>query len=531
MNEPRDPRVRALVTEMVEASPPAPSFEEIRAVEPYLAAGRPAPRRPRRSRRSWTAIGVSVAAVAGGTVFASQSIDDGANSPEAAVTRLVDALEDSDAIGVLEALPPSERRLVREPLLDVQAELTRLGLLGEDLDPDDVAGAAVDVDGDLDLRTEPLAEDVVAVHVESGARFTFDPDTFPFGDQASEVLGLEDPEPTEVDLRRALEDELVVVAVEEDGRWHASLGYTLAETMRRSDDTPRAFPRPDEAIPAVGAASPEEAVEHFLRATLRRDIRRMVGLLDPEEGEVLHAYGPLLVDVVQEELPAPPDVQVSDLRTTVSGEGGARRVVIDHATATLPPGEEEGGATSIEIDGRCLRTEYLLPGLEPQLSDSCDEDQLGDFLSTGPFGFAYEVVDRGGQWFVRPVSTVAASVVDELRRLEAGELQSDDRIGNAVLSLTLFHVWGPGLGVFTYSDGTGAAELGCYDAIGADPDDPASQMAAVRSCLAAGVADGSIPEEELRAFDCGQMLAEPVPTTVPGNDPVSAYEECIAGGG
>jgi hypothetical protein len=528
MNEPRDPRVRALVAEMVEAAPPAPSFEEIRAVEPYLAAGRAARPPQRRSRRSWTAIGVSIAAVAGGTVFAAQSVDDGANSPEAAVTRLVDALEDSDVIGVLEALPPSERRLLREPLLDVQAELTRLGVLGEGLDPDDVAGAAIRVDGDLDLRTEPLAEDVVAVHVESGARFTFDPRSFPFGDEGAELLGLEDPQPTDVDLRRALEDELVVVAVEEDGGWHASLGYTLAETMRRSDETPSAFPDPGQAIPAVGGVSPEAAAEHFLRATLRRDIRRMVGLLDPEEGEVLHAYGPLLLGVV-EELPVPAEVQLTDLRTTVTGDGRARRVVIDHVTASLPPAEGEP-MSSIEIDGRCLRSEYIYPGLEPQRGDSCDERAVDDIFALGPFDLVYEVVDRGGQWFVRPVTTIATSIVDELRRLEAGEVQSSEQVGDAVFGLAMFHVWGPGLGLFSYVDGSGAQELGCYDAHGEDPDDPAARSAAVRSCLVAGVAEGLIPESELRGFDCEVVTADTVPGTPP-EEVAAAFDSCMEAGG
>lgn len=533
MNEPRDPRVRALVTELVEASPPAPSFEEIRAVEPYLAARRPAPRRRRRSRRSWTAIGVSVAAVAGGTVFAAQSIDDGASSPEAAVTRLVDALEDSDVIGVLEAMPPSERRLLREPLLDVQSELTRLGILAEDLDADDVAGAAVRVDGELDLRTEPLTEDVVAVHVESGARFSFDPGSFPFGDQAAEALGLEDPEPTDVDLREATEDELVVVAVEEEGAWHASLGYTVAETFRRSDDTPESFPQPDRAIPAVGAASPEAAAEHFLRATLRRDIRRMVGLLDPEEGRVLHTYGSLLVDEVNEELPAPPDVQLSDLRTTVTGDGAARRVVIDRVTATASPGGGGGPpipGVTVEIDGRCLRSEYIYAGLEPQTGDSCDERAVSDVVTPGPFGLAYEVVERDGQWFIRPVTTVATSIVDELRRLEAGELQSGDEVGDAVFGLTMFHIWGPELGLFSSVAEGGSYELECYSAFAEEPEDPAARAAAVRSCLETGVAEGLVPESSLRAFDCEGVTVDTVPGTTP-EEAAAAFDTCMEAGG
>jgi hypothetical protein len=55
----------------------------------------------------------------------------GASSPEAAVDQLFTAIDNEDVIGVVTALSPGEREVLKPGVEDLTAELQRLGVLSD----------------------------------------------------------------------------------------------------------------------------------------------------------------------------------------------------------------------------------------------------------------------------------------------------------------------------------------------------------------------------------------------------------------
>ncbi|HEX2576171.1 MAG TPA: hypothetical protein VHK88_07460, partial [Aquihabitans sp.] len=117
--------------------------------------------RPRRPRRLVAAL-VALAVVAGGFGIVALSAGDGADSPEAAVEAMFDAIDQEDVIGVLEALDPTERDILRPAIEETGEEAKRVELASPDLDLREVQGFDLSVVG-LTFTTEPLGDGIVAV--------------------------------------------------------------------------------------------------------------------------------------------------------------------------------------------------------------------------------------------------------------------------------------------------------------------------------------------------------------------------------
>ena len=91
------------------------------------------------------------------------------------------AIDHEDALGVVESLPPSERKVLRDPLVDSTKELQRLGIL-KSFSLNDVPGADLKVTG-LTTSTTTLGDGVVLVDVTGGTiSGTSIPDDVPIGD-------------------------------------------------------------------------------------------------------------------------------------------------------------------------------------------------------------------------------------------------------------------------------------------------------------------------------------------------------------
>ncbi|MBV8960661.1 MAG: hypothetical protein JO087_18020, partial [Actinobacteria bacterium] len=88
------------------------------------------------------AIWIGIVAVLAGTVVAVVLANSGGgtNSPTAAVQKLVNAAADVDTLGMLDALPPSERNALQGGLVDVTNELKRLKVLSADTDLHKIKG-------------------------------------------------------------------------------------------------------------------------------------------------------------------------------------------------------------------------------------------------------------------------------------------------------------------------------------------------------------------------------------------------------
>lgn len=262
-------------------------------LESYVPANpaETSPDAPRRRRTATTValgIGVAVAVVAGVVALATLTSDGGSATPEAAVRKMADAVANEDVLGALDALVPAEREVVRDRLFDITAELGRLGVLEDKVDLAHVRGADVTVSG-LELTTEPLSDDLAAVLVTGGsAGLSFTPADLPAGPLFDDFL--RSPEPVRDTTPLGDDDDVRVVTVREGGDWFVSLGYTLAESVRRDSDAGEL--RVDKAVTPKGAGSPERAVEEFAAAAAALDTRRLVELAAPGESAALQTYAP-----------------------------------------------------------------------------------------------------------------------------------------------------------------------------------------------------------------------------------------------
>src|SRR6185295_10185671 len=87
---------------------------------------------------------IAVVALVGAGGFAVNKIvagnDGGAASPTEVGTRLMDALAAEDALGVVDLLLPGERDMMRQPLIDIVANLKRLDIVDSTASLDKVGG-------------------------------------------------------------------------------------------------------------------------------------------------------------------------------------------------------------------------------------------------------------------------------------------------------------------------------------------------------------------------------------------------------
>lgn len=477
-----------------------------------LSDDQPQPRR----RRRGLAVGAALVAVAvaAGLVAVQAAKGDGSGSPEDAVQRLLDAARASDALGVLEALAPSERSALTQPLLDIEAELTRLGVLDESFDPAAVTGIGVGT-GEVSLRAETLAEDLVAVHVEGPVPVSFDPVAFAFGDQS-----VGDLEPGTADLGEEA-DELVVVAVREEGGWHASLWYSVAEVARR--ESGESVPAFGDGTPAVGAESPEAVVKDFLGASAAGDHRRLVELVAPTEGRVLHDYGPLLLRGAEEAIEA----EMTSLETTVTGDGSRRRVAIDSiAIVSTFDGEESVSTTT--YSGDCVLTSIVVDDEDQYSGDSCGESGSGVWSNDVPttsagFGSAglapglrsIDVVEEGGAWYVAPVASSASAVIANLAGVEPGALE-EGLLPFLLLEPLTSVLYGPAASVYGTTTGLDgpSPDQECYGPFDDQAEDFEAVQAEERACVERLVESGTLDPSYLESYlveDCRADIAVGTP--------------------
>ena len=102
-----------------------------------------------------------------------------------------------------------------------------------------------------------------------------------------------------VDIAEEIGDEeLRVAVVEEGGSYYVSSFYTAAELAAAS----AGYTMPATPIPAVGAATPEDALRGVIDAGIQLDVAGLIELTPPDEMAALHDYGPILVELADEAL-------------------------------------------------------------------------------------------------------------------------------------------------------------------------------------------------------------------------------------
>jgi hypothetical protein len=399
VNPPEDPSPQGAAGEPPHVPPVVPPDPTI--IETVFES-----RPPKRKPLAYAAVVIGLIALAGGAIFFARSVGttSGAATPEAAVQRMFDALSNEDLLGVLEVLHPAERSILSNRIKTASKELGRLKVLSSDLDLGDVRGIDLSFTG-LTYRTASLDKGIAAVVLTAGrASYRVDPAASPLGEF---VRGFMSGASNRVqtgsdDIGR---DQPVFVALQHDGTWFVSLGYSIAEQARRDAGLqPPAF---GQGVPARGASSPEEAVDQFLRAAARLDIRRLIELLPNGEAGALHDYAPLFLADVEKVAAGARKQFRMDFRTldlSADNSGNEALVTIDKIAFGLSI--PELGITA-DYDGTCFKAEGIENFLGSNPGPICGKGISGlsgiPNLPTPKIGIV--VVRENGSWYVSPLGT------------------------------------------------------------------------------------------------------------------------------
>ncbi len=385
-------------------------------ISPYEPSADPAPsRRPRGLRVGVAVLAVAALGAVGLVATQSGSADAaGAGSPEAAVSALLDALDNEDVSGVLDTLVPAERESLAPAVQDLVGQLTQMGFTSEDLDLTSVSGVDITIEG-AETDEEPLGDGVTAVHLVAGTITTSTSiEDFPLGSTLDSLLAggelsSDDAEPSTEDLATG---DTPLVAVEGDDGWYVSLWYTVLDSARRSDGA--AVPTYGAStITPAGASSPEEAVAAFVERVTAADLAGMVALLPPDEMAALYDYAPVLWDE-EEFMGMGTDLTVTDLTTAVvDGDGGAEATVTIESITLA--GTIDGEAGQLTLADGCLKISSV--GSEP--FDSCADPSTS--LGSVAESLSLVTVEVDGRWYVSPTRSLFSS---SLRWIEEGDAES-----------------------------------------------------------------------------------------------------------
>jgi hypothetical protein len=353
----------------------------------------------------------------------------GADSPTAAIQLLASDLASKNYLDAYSRLNPAEATLATDLSSVVAKELVRLEVLkpGAELG----VGSFQVKDLKMDEGGAETVRDNVVINKLVGGTITFDQGAdLPFTDKFARKAfpdGMAPAgQPTTVDIAEEVRknggEPIRVASVQVDGQWYVSLFYTAADYALRSAG--KAWPKT--SVPAVGAATPEDAVKETVQAAFDGDTRRLVELAAPDELQVVHDAGDAIVAAGNGE---PADVKLVELDTTQTDVRGKPAVQL--ARAVIESGGQRG---TVERDGDCL---VATPdGEAPQRFCSADVlQQIGDTgdptlrrvapkLVRAAFDLKVVTTEVDGKFYVDPGQTVISLYGDLLGVLEPGDVDA-----------------------------------------------------------------------------------------------------------
>jgi|GEM_PF-1085580 len=402
-----------------------------------------------------TALAVVVALVAGVGIwyFAirdkdSQTASGGQGSPQESVTALFTTLGNSDPIGLADQLDPAEAKLFTDLNADVITELKRLEVLSPAASADSMTGTKISVSGLTFAGPDETITDNLRIVKLTGGTITIssDPDNIPLSDKIKGAFGDQidqaQPQSQTVNIADAVAenggDPIRVATVKRGDNWYVSLFYTIADNAVHQAGLPN--PTTADQIPAVGQASPEDAVNAFITAASAGNLEDVIKVLPPDEMGALHDYGKLLI---QQADAGSLTSDMTDLGVSVDNvswvqsdvTGGAKlsikslSLTADGQTVTIQRDATSGSVTltvpdqpAVTLDESTIDN-YLTDtlgasstGLDPQLLDIIKRE----FKQV--IGLGLVTVKVGDSWYVSPIRSFSDVFVSLLKGLQPGDV-------------------------------------------------------------------------------------------------------------
>jgi hypothetical protein len=433
------------------------------------------PTPPAKSRRGLIASVAAIVVVVAGaavtyTALNDAGSDNGASSPQGAVSNAIADLHTGDVIGLLDDMPSGERAALVGPLQDDVTSLKRLGVLSPKADPHKVTGVTFTASNIQFAPTTIVVNDHVQIVRVTGGTITANTDAMKLPLTAHMLDLTHASAATATSQTTNLADVsggVRIATVEQAGRWYVSVFYTAADAAAKHQ-----IPSSSDYIPAHGAATAVAAVHDEVTDLLGGKLSDALGLISPDELGAVHDYGGLLLSAGQGFPDTGIKINTLDLNQTGLSDG-AVRVTLAKIALTLPSGE----AISVTEDGACFTTTIAgttkkecaadtIKGLESALSNfrcgglfgavsgsgfssqsgsstgpglptdgsTSPADPCGNptpltsaqkaaltHLVTGETGLGFIVSQTDGQWYLDPVRTIT-----ELASATIGSLQGDD---------------------------------------------------------------------------------------------------------
>ncbi len=400
--------------------------------------------------------------VGGGVAFALVfSKFGGASSPEAAVSKALDAVKNMDAVALYGSLSPAELGSFSEAI----DQLKGSSIQEEDQQTDyaallqEVASVTEITIDDLEFDTDELGEGVVAVTITDGT-FEMDTDTEVMAralnsvtaetyranqenwgysdseiddmiDNSAEYLedSLDDAMPIEFDaddVEDSLGFELSLIAVQEGGSWYISPLLSYLELLRdqanRYDSNWDLGDLPD-ADDVARFESPEDAVAGLLdggqSVVEDGDFDDLVAALPLAERRAVALYA----SGIDYNIPSDWHGSWSDLDLTVERSGNNALVDIDSLNVEVG---DSYNTSDINFDGVCA--EWNQDGYNENGACLDDLNYL-DELGIGDARLV--VVQENGSWFVSPLQT--GGYISSIMAAKFAELARDgdlDKLSN-----------------------------------------------------------------------------------------------------
>jgi hypothetical protein len=382
-------------------------------------------------------VGVAIAFVGAGVgvAVATTTTGSGATTPAAAVAELLDAAQNSDVIGALDALDPGERSSIEPGLMGLVGELQRLDVLSSAADANNVAGVSLAFNG-IETKTQYLSSDLAAVSITAGTVTSgVDPSEIPVGSFVRRLAGSALAAGARSRTTSAKSGKSAIATVQLAGTWYVSIGYTVAVDATYGGGRFERPPPTGDAVQPTGAPTAEAAVRSLLDAVTALDLRDAIAVMAPDEMAALYAYAPLFVPEEQAAIDAlrtKPSIRFTSLEMSTQPLGVATLVEVSGIAFAITYGSTDityaHGCATITMG---FTTTHVCRGT----ADSAPEQRALDALppairsllerlaTTHP-QYGIVTVEEGGSWYVSPTRTVLQSADALLSMFQPGDLET-----------------------------------------------------------------------------------------------------------